>query len=202
MSCEDSPTTKAQGVVKVDALDLELDGPTEISPKWDNDSEFEFDYDEEVILAGVKHHVHTHEVDEQVSKGGHERLTATDTTSNNTSTYAFDPSNTSITISVDSERSVIVQNPDLSYSVDGVAAADGRAAFALLKAKPFYAAISAHALLAAYDAAQQPAPNLTRIAPQCANQLASPPAVCVVMRSFCDCVACDKAGKTPCSLCP
>ena len=134
--------------------------------------------------------------DEPIAEGGRQKTTISDPVSKTTTVFSYDPATNSITIADDASQVVVVQNPDHSYSVDGVAAANGRAAVALLQGKPAYQSASPHSLMLAYAYAHSP----NAAAKGCSEAdgggpLATPPAVCALFEDFCECAACDKTGK-------
>ncbi|MDP2270073.1 MAG: hypothetical protein Q8N23_27985 [Archangium sp.] len=140
------------------------------------------------------------------SRGGGMVLTVSD--ADNQRVYSFDPTQNALSIAAGTDKLTVVQNPDKSYTVDGVAAANGKAAVALLKQSPVYNDASAWGFALTYSVCQS---CLTRNAARqpicCYNcgsggPAADPPAVCDVMRDLCDCAACDKLGKTSCPKCP
>jgi hypothetical protein len=131
--------------------------------------------------------------DEPIAAGGVQRATITDPKTKTTTVFSYNPSTNSITIADGASSVVVVQNPDHSYSVDGVAAANGRAAVDLIRGKPAYQSASPHSLMLAYSHAH--APNqAAKSNPECGGG-ATPPAVCVLFSDFCECAACDKTGK-------
>jgi len=141
-----------------------------------------------------------------VARGGGMALTVTD--SENERVYSFDPTRNTLSIAAGTDKLSVVQNPDKTYTVDGVAAANGKAAVQLLKQSPIYNDASAWGFALTYSICQS---CLTRNAARqpicCYNcgsggPAADPPAVCDIMRDLCDCAACDKLGKTSCPKCP
>lgn len=146
--------------------------------------------------------------DEPIAAGGRQTTTITDVPTGHATTFRYTPANNSITISDRSNRVVVVQNPDHSYSVDGRPAANGKAAVALLRDKPAYRSANPHSVMLAYSYAHAPnaaAKNTQNCdLPDCLPHFnAAPPAVCTLFNDFCECVACDKLGTDEsCAACP
>jgi hypothetical protein len=139
--------------------------------------------------------------------GGKQVLTVIDREDGNKRIYSFDPATNSLSFSDGTTTLEVVQNPDKTYTVDGVLAANGKEAVALLKESPVYRDASAWGFIMTYSVCQSClARSGTRTPTCCENcgslQAASEPAVCDIFKDLCDCAACDKAGKTSCSLCP
>lgn len=142
-----------------------------------------------------------------VEAGGLQSITLTDVAAGSTRTIEYSPAMNSIAFVDGADRAVVVQNPDKSYTVDGAPVANAKAAVVALKTRPVYSGASPALTLAAFAIAQRAAPEYTRacVGPTSAPGAppkASVPPICTTFKPLCDCVACDKSGKTSCPSCP
>lgn len=198
-----------------DELGLEIDEfEWADPPSAMNDEGYEeFEEDAEVTIEGMGEHIvlveYWEEIEDDGSATNVEILVVTDKTLNQVREYRFDPSATSFGIGeADGANEVeVIKNPDGSYTVDGVAAANGKAAVALLKGHPVYADASAWGVITAYAVCQTCLERAAKRTPMCCNCDGGGPssdevAVCDVFPDLCACIACDKLNKPGCSLCP
>lgn len=187
----------------VDGMDWSAADPVDS----DGDGDPEYAEDGDVEWGGEKHDVNVvNEVDTDSSNGGRASLTVTDTVNGNTRRYSYDPAAATFTFSDDTGALAVVKNPDNSYSVNGQAAANGKAAVAIMKQSPVYQDASAWGFIMTYSVCQSCLEIASTRAPTNCNfnmqNVAEAPAVCDVFRDLCDCAICDKLGKMPCSKCP
>lgn len=166
------------------------------------DGRVRIDESTSISVKGMGAHAMTAVVeDEPIARGGRQKTTITDGPSGATTVFSYTPANNSITIAHGGGQTVVVQNPDHTYTVDGKPAANGKAAVALMRKNPAYRAVGPHAALLAYSYAHAPnaaARNTQNCdLPECMEEgiRAAPPAVCTAFNDLCECVACDKTGK-------
>lgn len=168
-----------------------------------------YEEDGHVYIDGMGDHWVDVDDEQPHDIGGRQTLTVIDREDGNKRIYSFDPATNSLTFSDGETSLAVVQNPDKSYTVDGVPAANGKAALALLKESPVYRDASSWGFIMTYSVCQSClARNSARVPISCNPEnngkplAADPPAVCDVFKDLCDCAACDKANKHPCSRCP
>lgn len=183
-------------------------------PKTQNElGQDQYEEDAEVTLEGRGTHTvlveYWGEVDEQDNWTGVEILVVTDKTLGQVREYRYDPAMTSfgIGLSWGEDEVEVFKNPDGSYIVDGEAAANGKAAVALLKEYPVYEEASAWGIITAYAVCQSCLERSTNRAPICCVNCSGPNvsetvAICDVFPDLCACIACDKLDKTECAICP
>ncbi|MBK7823647.1 hypothetical protein [Nannocystis sp.] len=144
--------------------------------------------------------------DEPVARGGRQKAVITDhDAGGETMTFTYDPRVHRVTFARAGGSVSIVRNPDHSYAVNGVPAANGKAVVALLKRSPVYSGASSHSVLLAHRYATRPS-LAARTSPTCASEAcmgSGPnwegpplPAVCTLFEDACDCIACDQMRQT------
>lgn len=138
---------------------------------------------------------------EPAALGGTHRLTVTDAATRQARTFTYDPRTSSVQIADGTAATTVVQQPDGSYSVDGVAASGAREAVALLNRSPVYAKASAFDVTMAYAVAQAPRGRSGLRSPICCVNC-SGPNVSVPPEQLYGCAVCDKLGAESCPLCP
>ena len=138
------------------------------------------------------------------SLGGRLSLSVFDQQAASTTVYAYDPTLNTLSLTTGTDVSRLVHNPDGSYTVDGITAANGKTAMGMLRAKAAYTKASRHGVLAAYASAQTPVP-VVRSAVDCSGTPSTTPgvAICTTFKDLCDCAACDASGIWgACAACP
>lgn len=196
----------AASCAKHTMVDSELDVFVDeggLAQKVDADGYPEYTGDDVVSFHGTKHTISIDEHLQPVAMGGKRTMVVADKTTGGSRTFSFNPGTNTLTIADGSNVLTVVQNPDKSYTVNGEAAANGKATIPLLKKSAIYNDTSAWAFAATYARCQTCLENAaSKAAISCMNGLDEPPAVCDVLRDFCDCTECDKLGKPDCHKCP